>query len=287
MSAEKAIARHRFDTARVEEEFRLAVEHFPANIDSIRANPGAADLLMHDALRLAGFASGVDPASPEIARALRVAAHAGTAVFRLAQKEGKTTEISLGEGPPVRCKAEIDESLVGVGLWLDTFYVNAICRDSKLQDSLCETTTDDLRKSSTRGARYLYLFVDALRSLWYKEASAAKHVLKALKAIPARFDPLKPTYNIYIGAPIMALAGDLANKGLLDMFNGTLERALRLHKKFWAQGKDARADPRGLLSIDLLAMVSLAHDRGVRIAVNSDYIPAHLVRGEPFEKGRK
>jgi hypothetical protein len=147
-----------------------------------------------------------------------------------------------------------------------------------------------LLQTSSKGAKYLYLFVDALCALWRKDSQGARLFVNAQKGIPGNFDLLKPDAAHYLIAPVMALASMLPSIGMefdAKDFNATLARALKLHKKFWSSGKKRKLDPEGLLSIDLLGVTAMGYDQGMEISVESDYIPAHLLRGDPFTKTRQ
>jgi hypothetical protein len=143
------IDRHTFDLGWMKAKYQSCLKELPAAVEQVRANPAASDILMLQAMEVACYGAGVDPASPDIPQALRLAAEAGTAVFILARNVGKTVEIRLG-GESVKCKAEVDESIVTCGRWLDSFVLNAACRAHDLEDALCATSSDDLRRSRTK-----------------------------------------------------------------------------------------------------------------------------------------
>ncbi|MES2734175.1 MAG: immunity 49 family protein [Bacteroidota bacterium] len=71
--------------------------------------------------------------------------------------------------------------------------------------------------------------------------------------------------------------------GREDMFNETLYVALLKHKAYYESeenGESRSSLPQGWVSLPLTAVCALAHDRGLKREVESDYIPEWLVKGE-------
>lgn len=63
-----------------------------------------------------------------------------------------------------------------------------------------------------------------------------------------------------------------------DGFNAALADALGLYRDYYSAG-DNIGDPDGQLSYDALAMACLAHDRGIPVRVESDYLPRAVIEG--------
>jgi hypothetical protein len=82
----------------------------------------------------------------------------------------------------------------------------------------------------------------------------------------------------------------IAFKSLVDNnkqeFNQNLIKAIRAHKEVWSQKKALNKggtplcrENEGFLSWDCTALAAMAHDRGWKLEVESDYIPVFMVDG--------
>jgi hypothetical protein len=63
-----------------------------------------------------------------------------------------------------------------------------------------------------------------------------------------------------------------------DGFNAVLADALGLYRDYYSAG-DRIDDPDGQLSFDALGLACLAHDRGIPVRVESDYLPRAVIEG--------
>ncbi|MCP9967852.1 immunity 49 family protein [Actinomadura madurae] len=63
-----------------------------------------------------------------------------------------------------------------------------------------------------------------------------------------------------------------------DGFNAVLADALGLYRDYYSAGENID-DPDGQLSFDALGLACLAHDRGVPVRVESDYLPRAVIDG--------
>jgi hypothetical protein len=82
----------------------------------------------------------------------------------------------------------------------------------------------------------------------------------------------------------------LSLKSLIDNnepeFNKNLLAALTTHKEVWGQKKPLRGgtiamcrDNNGFLSWGCTALAAMAHDKGWKLEIESDYMPVHMVTG--------
>lgn len=63
-----------------------------------------------------------------------------------------------------------------------------------------------------------------------------------------------------------------------DGFNTALAEMLGLHRDYYTSG-DRIGDRDGELSFDALGLACLAHDRGLPVRVESDYLPRAVIEG--------
>ena len=61
-------------------------------------------------------------------------------------------------------------------------------------------------------------------------------------------------------------------------FNEALQRAVEQHKKYWSAAK-RKNDPAGFIALGPLAFACRAHDIGLPVTVESDYLPRRLIEG--------
>lgn len=73
------------------------------------------------------------------------------------------------------------------------------------------------------------------------------------------------------------LFGVLASIGDQDAFTDQVEIALNSHRTYWTGSEERREHPAGFTSLPLLGVASMAADEGMRIEVESDYLPRELI----------
>jgi hypothetical protein len=171
-----------------------------------------------------------------------------------------------------------DESYLHVTRWLLAFFSALLCRDHTSLGFLAAVSSDRLRESTTKFADYGYFFVDAIHSFLAGADNTGDLLLKALRAAdPERYPVSDPDAALYLDFPVIqtfcrAVTSD-------DRFGAALEDAVRDHERFWAN-RAGPEDFKGYLSIELLGVAALAHDRGMKFDLESRYVPLSLVKGE-------
>lgn len=88
--------------------------------------------------------------------------------------------------------------------------------------------------------------------------------------------PAAPVLQLYY--PPMELFYHLTQREEAK-FNASLANALELHKRYWTTEEERLRDPEGFVGLAPLVVTCLAHDAGMRIEVESDYLPFHLLTG--------
>jgi hypothetical protein len=255
--AMSAIPRHPVDLEACRQRAEALSARPEQYAQALARDAGLANMARVAAEQYAGCLAVVDPASPRICAAIRLGAHAMAAMF--------TAEA-------------VPDDIVHAENWLGGFFLAAITRDGARLDALGQVPTERLRASSTRSPEYAYLYVDALRAFRQQDAQAPSLLLQALEAAdPARVGEAAG-HVLDIVVPQMEVLFRLMDADALG-FNAALARALELHREYWSQGDRAR-DPRGFIAFALTALCGFAHDRGLAVAAQSDYLPLALVRGE-------
>lgn len=275
------IARHPVDLEDARDALKYHVEELAYELEQSRKDLLGCNRLCDHAEASVGYLAVLDPPSPEICRALRTAGEAMAALFSGALAEGPTIDVRLGPGPPFRVPARVAESSHHPGNWLRGFYLSVACRENVLVDALCRVPTELLKRSSTETDAFQYQYVEALQAYWRKEADAAERLLAALEAAhPDKLEIADEDYVLSIAIPEMELLYQLMLQDG-EAFNTSLTKALHEHKKYWSQKASQRnGDPSAFIAAGPVALASIAHEIGMPIDVESDYLPMRLVKGE-------
>jgi hypothetical protein len=275
----KHIARHAVDRDLCEETFEGELKLLEQALQNARTKPSSLGLVESSARRAAACRSVLDPASRDICRYTRIAAGATVAMMNLASEPSGEVEVDVGDGTAVRLPATGPTSEANVARWLSGFYMAAVVRDPRLPWQLTAVEIDVLRRSSTKGDDCMYLFVAALQKLWQKEEGASTLLLAAVEATnPTRLTGLSDAEFVL---NILVQEMEVLYRLMLGEprpFNDKLCAALELHKKYWSKAARKRV-PDGYLAPGLLAFAGMAHDAGIPVEVESDYLPKWLYEG--------
>jgi hypothetical protein len=85
-------------------------------------------------------------------------------------------------------------------------------------------------------------------------------------------------YHEAIQLPYLEFVSSLSKRNLVESMEN-LRKALVAHKLFWGNS-DNRGNSNGWISLPLLAACAYAHDHGMDLNVESDYIPRWIVTGD-------
>jgi hypothetical protein len=168
-------------------------------------------------------------------------------------------------------------SYADAGNWLTTFWLAVICRDQQRLTSLCEIPLERLRAADGAYDEYIYHWVSALQAYWLQRPGLVEELTAALQGShpdAARVAPRDLLQNV-LYPPINLFYRFLRQDG--PGFNQALVEALELHKAYWTADEDREKDPTGAIALVPLAVACLAHDGGIPIEVESDYLPKHLL----------
>jgi hypothetical protein len=273
------ITRPPLDRVVFQKRFAAACEALPGFIESVRDRPYNVDLVLVKALEVAQYGIVVEPTSGLIGKALQIAAQANAAIFTMARAGGKTVEFPLENSRLVVSSPAVDEAAVHPSKWMQGFFLASLCRNGELLESLCETPTEMLRRSTTVSPEYMYLFVDALRDYQRNVTGRAEKILAALRATdPSRPDIEAEEWVLYIDVRLLEMFFCINGK---DMdFGGALQKALEQHKEYWTKTEKRAKDWRGFLPLGILGLTAIAYDQRLPFDVESEYLPMDLVRGD-------
>jgi hypothetical protein len=278
------ITRHPVDLERVTTILRRRQERLTESLEKARGNPRAVDFLYLDVAGIYFAGSVVAPDAPEVARALRLGAQAGTAIFLFQQIEDPPRPFVLGEGPPVVYTKPVPAGSADDGTWMRTFDLCLIAREAGLLDELCRVPNEVFRHSDIVGAADAdYGFADLLRAVWTQERFTADPVF-AREEAECRVNAQGAPYVRRVTLPYLEALRCLEQHDEAG-FAAALTEGLEGYKAWWSS-KKRREEFGGFVSLQLTAAAALAWDRGLRFEAESDYLPMSWVRGDHFRNKR-
>ncbi|QEV51362.1 hypothetical protein CP981_06520 [Streptomyces platensis] len=167
------------------------------------------------------------------------------------------------------------EWYVHPGSWLSAFYLAVVCREKDRITSLCRVPLSVLRENGSRFGEYDYAWIDTLQTYWLGGQDLVPKLVTAVDATApeAVDDPETVGKLLY---PPMEMFHRFVRKDR-DGFNRALANALQWHKEYWSEEERA-FQISGLVALAPLAMACIAHDAGIPIEVESEYLPAVLIK---------
>jgi hypothetical protein len=270
------IERHSIDQKYAHELFEEQRETLPKRLDAAAQNPNRLPFLSDQALNVAGYASAIDPRSPEIKPNVRLAAEALAALFVVHAQGGKKVTVPLGGKQITYEGVEIDESYLYSARWMKAFYATTIIQDEALQKQLF-ASVPDFSLSSTTSPRHRNLLVHALRG-WHAEADdTGRRFVKCIDATdPKEYDTDYHNYLLRIDVPQITVT--FYCLGEKKELTESMVNAVQRHKEFYSSNKKLRDDVDGFFSLGLTAIAVEAQARGLKLGVESNYLPPALLK---------
>ncbi|MBN6041231.1 immunity 49 family protein [Amycolatopsis sp. 195334CR] len=276
----RTIARHDVDVPNAEETVELLgarAHEVREDLEEIPLGPGFA---MSRSMAEFGNRCASDPrvARSDTWYALVRAMQSSTALFQAASSTGGDVEFRFGD-ETIRRQATGPTTDSNAVNWLTALYLAMICRDRPRLDLLAGISLNLLRESSYEYDEFLYSWVHALQIHWRGEENLIDTVLEAMSGTDPeglhRFQAAPVLQQYYPPMELFYRFTQRENAG----FNDSLANALDLHKRYWTAEEERVRDPEGFVALGPLAIACLAHDAGVTIEVESDYLPIHLLEG--------
>ncbi|MCM3265409.1 immunity 49 family protein [Streptomyces thermoviolaceus] len=270
------IPRHPLPTEKAEEGIAVLQESAEELIDGLEEDSTELGDAQRTTLTLAKTRCLLDPRAAIFPTwdAWVNAMQVGSAVFAAAT----TTE------GHVRCRiAHKDRTLQATGpqwyvtpaAWINAFYLAVVCREKDRISALCHVPVSLLRENGSRFEEHHYAWIETLQAYWRGDQDLVQKLVAAVDGTDPQSvaDPETVSKLLY---PPMEMFHRFIRKDN-DGFNQALANAIKWHKEYWSE--EIRAfQASGFVALGPLAMVCFAYDAGMPIEVESDYLPAVLIK---------
>lgn len=249
------------------------------SLTQVPDNPGALSSTLNSALLITRLRCYLDATANKIDtwQSVVSAMQISTAIFATADPSDGQAECRIGD-EVVTLPGTGPQHYTDAGNWLTALWLSIICRESERLDMLSNTPIDLLRGSGAQFDEYIYSWVEALQTYWAEGEGLGRKIRNAIEGtdpegthiasrellLKTLFPPIDLFYHFALGQP--------------DEFNSALVEALELHRDYWAADDERRRDPDGFVALGPLAITCLAHDAGIPIEVESEYMPRHLIQ---------
>ncbi|MGY5134629.1 immunity 49 family protein [Streptomyces nigrescens] len=204
----------------------------------------------------------------------------GSALFESAMAAEGPVACRIGIAGEVKhLPATGPTSYTHAGAWLTTVYLATICRDNERLDRLMQVPVSFLRESGAVFDEYVYSWVEALQSYWFRRADDMwNKLVEAISGASPQVARIADQETLLkILYPPLELF-QLYNRGESGQFNASLAEFLTWHKQYWT-GDEARSmDSDGLVALAPLAIACMVYDNGFPIEVDSEYLPKELLQ---------
>ena len=215
-------------------------------------------------------------------KALKLAAKAGEAIFRLGREPEKEQRIVIDDilDATYNGKGMLWEGgFLHAGRWQKAFFCAAIVRDIDAMDSLAKFPVSVMRQCSTTSSEAEYALVELIQGIQRRVSNDEGLALlgKALEEV--RLETKDPWVSYCTnGKTDFILTFIMKEKGspstaLADALNDSWE----YHERFCDKGYQ---QPDFYMPIVLLGLTCMAKDYGNELSVQSDFIPQFYIDGD-------
>lgn len=163
---------------------------------------------------------------------------------------------------------------VAPSTWLTAFYFAVVCRERDRITALCRVPLSLLRENGARYKEFDYAWIDALQTYWLGSDDLGSKLVAAIGGADSDTSADQEMVSEILYPPMEMFHRVVRNDHA--GFNRALAAALQWHKEYWSHEDRAGLVP-GLVALAPLAMACFAHDAGIPIEVESEYLPATLL----------
>jgi hypothetical protein len=270
------IPRHPFPTEHAEEGLAVLQKNMKNLIDGLEERSTRLGDAQRVALTLAKSHCLLDPRAAIYPTwdAWVTAMQVGSAVFAAATTAESHVQCRIAHKDHI-LQATGAEWYVTPDSWLSAFYLAVVCREKERITALCQVPISLLRENGARFEEYHFAWIETLQTYWL----GGQDLLQKLVAAVDGTDPQSVADPETVGKllyPPMEMFHRFVRKDHAG-FNQALANALQWHKEYWSE--ESRAlQASGLVALAPLAMACFAYDAGIPLEVESEYLPAVLIK---------
>lgn len=164
------------------------------------------------------------------------------------------------------------------GNWLTSLYLAVICRENERINQLTQVPVSFLRMSGAEFDEYIYAWVQTLQNMWSGRQTTWDTLVTAVKGTaPEAVHIASQELMLKVLYPPIELLHRYMRRET-EQFNAALVDALFWHQEYWTANEARSLSGDGLVALGPLAVACLAHDAGMPIEVDSEYLPRALLK---------
>ena len=242
------------------------------------------ELIAQDSLERTQWQLLIDPTAEQVPTysSLLISARAGAAFFKAATTTQDRFDYLLRT--PITLDATGPTHSHTPAMWLDALATAIICRTQGLVADICEYPTNLLQGNFDD---YIFAWVDALKAFFTGDDDLYPKINRSIELTdPEQLPGLPGEIALHRYYPSMKLLFNLA-AGNAQAFNEDLHEALQLHRRFWTANEERISLPSGFFALMPTALAAVAHDQGIPIEVESDYLPRNFVTNYWVQQSRE
>jgi hypothetical protein len=207
-----------------------------------------------------------------------LASAAGQAKFAVVDPLWENQEIQLLDRKLVARKSST-HTHHNIGNWLTALWLAVICRNEERIQRLVAVSVDDvLRAAGSPYDDFMYDWVDTLQRFFRNEDVERSFVATMEGTAPERIQVSSEDIVLRLLYPPIEMMYRVLDRDE-EKFNASLFDALELHRGWWSTPSNAD-NTDGFVALAPLALAVVAKQVGLRIDVQSEYIPEHLLLGD-------
>lgn len=258
-----------------------AREDLSSILSDVESDGGFTDQDLRDirqrASDLAGYCSVDARSDEELVRATHISAQAAVFEFR-ARTSDHAISIVQFNGWEVELHASATSYVTATPSWLQAMSISGAANIEQAMIELLSYPQELLRRADldlSLNTEYYTNYHDSLVAIYLgnEGLGPTQPILETLKGLNPKDD-----WQLLVDGPSLDVLWDACVVVEEDDFNAHLVRALELHRKYWDRDEESRRDPTGFIAWRLLPLLRLAEARGLRVKVESPYLPAALRR---------
>jgi hypothetical protein len=232
-------------------------------------------------LTLAKWRCLADPRAAEFPswEAWVTAMQVGSALFASGTATEGPVPCRIGSNDEVKqLPATGPQDYLHAGNWLTSFHLAVICRENDRVDRLARVPVSFLRASGAEFDEYVYAWVETLQHLWFGRQAIWDTLVTAVDGTdPQQARIAGPELTLKILRPPLHLFRHYLRRES-EQFNAALSDALTRHKEYWTANEARSLSGEGLVALAPLALACMAHDAGMPVEVESEYLPRALLK---------